>query len=224
MARLWRILIAVCGLLFLAAVFFPAFRPVPENWHNPRAGCMSNMKQLGLALIQYSQDYNETLPRDTNAAGHGWREAIYPYVQSPGVYRCPDDQRDTSHASLDNLPESYAANALCLATKNRQTAPMSLSSDTILAADTRGYDGEDWNIVSPAFLPQTDRELYTHKPSHYFYEHPPGTLNVLFADGHVKAMEPEATLMPRNLWTPNNTPFVGQDLSNARAILTHAGK
>ncbi len=77
-------------------------------------------------------------------------------------------------------------------------------------------------MTSPAFLPPSGREPYTHKPSHYFYQHPTGALNVLFVDGHVKAMKPDATLTPINLWTPNNVPFAGQDLSNARAILTHA--
>ena len=53
-------------------------------------------------------------------------------------------------------------------------------------ADTRGFDGEDWDMTAPAFLPATGRELHMHKPSHYLYEHPAGRLNVLFADGHVQ--------------------------------------
>ncbi len=222
MARFWRILLGVCGLLFLAAILFPVFQRVPENSFNPQTTCMSNMKQLGLALAQYTQDYGGDLPDKTSSKNAGWREAIYPYVKSTGVYHCPDDQRDNSHASSNNLPKSYAVNALCSGVSHKPAALASLSSTTILAADTRGFDGEAWNIVSPAFLPSSGRELYTHKPSHYFYQHPDGWLNLLFADGHVKAMKPGATLTPINLWTPNNTPLAGQDLSNARAILTHA--
>ncbi len=222
MARFWRILLGVCGLLFLAAILFPVFQRVPENSFRPQTGCVSNMKQLGLALIQYEQDYNETLPERASSTSSGWREAVYPYVKSTNVYRCPDDPRDNSRASSNNLPKSYAANALCFGGSRKPAALASLSSTTVLAADTRGFDGEAWNIVSPAFLPSSGRELYAHVPRHLFYEHLPGTLNLLFADGHVKAMKPDATLEPINLWTPNNIPFVGQDLSNARAILTHA--
>ena len=187
-----------------------------------RTSCMSNMKQIGLALAQYTQDYGGDLPDETLSKNTGWREALYPYVKSTNVYRCPDDPRDNSHASPDNLPKSHAANALCLSSGKKRVSVFSLSPTVVLAADTRGYDGEDWDMTSPAFLPSTGSELYTHKPSHYFYQHPPGTLNLLFADGHVKAMKPDATLTPLNLWTPGNTPFIGQDLSNARAILTHA--
>lgn len=222
MSRFWQMLLGICGLLFLAAILFPVFQRVPENPFRPRTGCMSNMKQLGLALIQYEQDYNETLPQKASSTSSGWRDAIYPYVKSTNVYRCPDDQRDNSHASPDNLPKSYAANALCLSSGKKRASISSLSPTVILAADTRGNAGEDWDMTSPAFLPSTGSELYTHKPSHYFYQHPVGTLNLLFADGHVKAIKPDAMLTPINLWTPNNTPFDGRDLTNARAILTHA--
>ena len=225
MASFYRIGCGVFGTLLLAALIFPIVQS--GSWDNTgrrRASCMSNMKQLGLALSQYTQDYGTLPPGATASHPSGWREAIYPYVKSTGVYRCPDDQRDNSHASPDNLPKSYAANALCFGGSRKPIAFVNLSPTAILAADTRGYDGEDWNIVSPAFLPSNGREMYTHKPSHYFYQHPSGMLNCLFADGHVKAMKPDATLMSINLWTPNNTPFAGQELSNARAVLTHAEK
>ncbi|MGI4792427.1 MAG: DUF1559 domain-containing protein [Janthinobacterium lividum] len=185
------------------------------------ASCQSNMKQIGLALDQYSQDNNGTLPRYSNANGHGWREAIYPYIKSTGVYRCPDDKRDSSHDSADNIPKSYAANhiASAMPIKLKMFADPAL---TISAVDTRGYGGEEWNMTDPAFLPTTGRELYSHTPRHLFYERMAGKVNFLFADGHVKALKPAATLVPINLWTVNNAPFTGQDLQNAQAILTHA--
>ena len=224
MARFWRVLLGVCGLLFLAALIFPIIQSGSwDNTNRYRTGCMSNMKQLGLALAQYTADYGGNLPNEALSKNAGWREAVYPYVKSTGVYRCPEDRRDGSQDAPTNLPKSYTANALCFGSNHKPIALTNLSSTVILAADTRGNTGEDLDMTSPAFLPSTGCELYTHKPSHYFYQHPAGTLNVLFVDGHVKGMKPAATLTPINLWTPNNTPFVGQDLTNARAILTHAG-
>lgn len=223
MASFYRIGCGVLGVLLVAALVFPIVQSGSrDNTGRRRASCMSNMKQLSLALAQYTQDYGGDLPNEASSGSSGWREAIYPYVKSTEVYHCPDDPRDNSHASPGDLPKSYAANAPCLSSGKKKVLISSLSATVILAADTRGYDGEDWDITRPAFLPSTGFELYTHKPSHYFYQHPPGTLNCLFVDGHVKAMKPDATLMPLNLWTPSNTPFVGQGLSNARAILTHA--
>jgi prepilin-type processing-associated H-X9-DG protein len=55
-----------------------------------------------------------------------------------------------------------------------------------------------------------------------FYEHSHGPVNFLFADGHVKGINPLATLTPINLWTHDNAPFSGQDLQNAQANLKHA--
>ena len=157
--------------VLLWLILFPLFLRARENIHSPATGCMSNMKQLGLALVQNSPS---------------------------------------------NLPKSYTANQLNLSAKSLNPA------QTIALVDTRGYDGEEWNIVSPAFLPNIGRELYAHIPRHIFYEHVTGNVNCLFTDGHVKALKPMATLTPVNLWTRDNAPFTGQDLSNAQAVLKQA--
>lgn len=218
MASFWRIGLSACGLLFFGNIVFSLIvspQMNPANSH--RTSCMSNMKQLGLALTQYSQDYNELLPPAATSDSSGWREATYPYVKSTSVYRCPDDERDRNKDAPGHLPESYAMNAFCLS-----NAAILDPKKTISVADTRGFGGEEWDMTAPAFLPSTGRELYTHKPSHYFYEHPTGWVNCLFNDGHVKAMKPMDTLTPTNLWTPSNAAFTGQSLTSARAILTHA--
>jgi len=219
-----RVLLTFVLLYFLAAFLTGG---VDELLYGNRHGnartaaCESNMKQLGLAFGQYSQDSDETLPRDTNAAGHGWREAIYPYVKASGIYHCPDDSRDYSYDAPDNLPKSYTVNHVSSTYPLRQKM-FANPARTISVIDTRGYDGEQWDMTSPAFLPSSHRALYAHTGRHLFYQHPAGRLNCLFADGHVRSYNPMKTLAPINLWTPNNMPFVGQDLSNARAILTHA--
>jgi prepilin-type processing-associated H-X9-DG protein len=236
MSKFAQVVIGSTGILFLLAVIlFPVFDHVISK--SPIASCQSNIAQLALALVQYSQDSDNTLPSATTADGHGWREAIYPYVQSPGVYRCPDDKRNGSQDSPGNLPKSYDANYLGLDANHRERGlfanshqpPASLNwktladpAQTISLVDARGGNGEEWNMTSPTFLPSSGRELFAHVPRHLFYEHLVGTLNCLFADGHVKAMQPDATLTPINLWTRDNAPFTGGDLQNAQAILKHA--
>ena len=182
-------------------------------------------------MTQYEQDNDANLPVfEKTTSGPSWREAVYPYVKASGVYQCPDDRRRGDYTS-NNLPRSYATNDL-LPGKDGLPAPLTglhtggtstiTSSHTIRIVDTRGYDGAEWDITNPMFLPDTGRVLYAHGPRHLFYEHPIGVLNCLFADGHVKAMKPMATLTPVNLWTRDNAPFTGQDLRNARTILKHA--
>lgn len=64
------------------------------------------MKQLGLAYVQYEQDYDDSLPPGVNVAGNGWAGQLYPYTKSVGVYYCPDDAHDSafiSYAENQNL-------------------------------------------------------------------------------------------------------------------------
>nr|WP_301002542.1 DUF1559 domain-containing protein [Capsulimonas corticalis] len=85
---------------------FPAFAKVREKAR--QTSCASNLKQLGLAFMQYTQDNDETLPSDSQHYGQGWAGKMYPYVKSTGVYGCPDDPTQPT-AGVFKL--SYALNA-----------------------------------------------------------------------------------------------------------------
>lgn len=93
-----ELLVVIAIIAILAAILFPVFAQAREK---ARAiSCISNLKQLGLAEQQYSQDNDEHYSGgytqiDTNGGGCGgtrvnWPEEIYPYVKSTGVYQCPD--------------------------------------------------------------------------------------------------------------------------------------
>ena len=224
MESVGRVALVVIALYILLVLFYdPVDSPlwVGHDSNIRRMACASNMEQLGLALVQYSQDYDNMLPTYATANGRGWREAVYPFTKSTYLYQCFDDARGRSNKyTEDNLPKSYGANSAIMT--GGSINAISEPSQVITVADMRGYDGEEWNMGSPAFLPSTGRKLYKHVPRHLFYDHPEGVLNLLFADGHVKGMKPAATLAPVNFWTRDNVPFVGKDLANAQAILKRA--
>ena len=77
-----------------------------------------------------------------------------------------------------------------------------------------------------------DMNLMNHYNNLDFFAGHTGVANFLFADGHVKAMRPTATInecdpagcAPKqtNLWTRDNSPYAGSDLTVARTSLQYA--
>ena len=103
-----ELLVVIAIIAILAAILFPVFQKVRENAR--RASCQSNEKQLGLAFIQYTQDYDESMPAGYPGAnwGQGWAGDIYSFVKSTGVYKCPDDSTSPSAANYSVV--SYSLN------------------------------------------------------------------------------------------------------------------
>jgi prepilin-type N-terminal cleavage/methylation domain-containing protein/prepilin-type processing-associated H-X9-DG protein len=140
-----ELLVVVAIISLLAAILFPVFARARENAR--RASCMSNMKQLGLAFMMYTQDYDDQLPTDSSPSGkippYSWDVCIAPYVgvkvavgASPSIFRCPSD------TSADNR-RSYSV-------------PMGgnylgVTSDTHSIINATFVFGEDYNL-SPVTL------------------------------------------------------------------------
>ena len=105
-----ELLVVIAIIAILAAILFPVFARARENAR--RSSCQSNLKQIGLGVLQYVQDYDERYPTGnagTAAFGNrrGWAGNIYPYVKSKQIFVCPSD---VTSASGNNTPISYALN------------------------------------------------------------------------------------------------------------------
>jgi len=62
-----ELLVVIAIIAILASILFPVFARARENAR--RASCMSNVKQIGLGLMQYTQDYDERYPPNWWCAG-----------------------------------------------------------------------------------------------------------------------------------------------------------
>jgi prepilin-type N-terminal cleavage/methylation domain-containing protein len=96
-----ELLVVIAIIAILAAILFPVFQKVRENAR--RTACISNGSQIGLAVTQYTQDYDEAMPifqayntaasgGDPGQPGHkGVEDELAPYTKAPALFKCPDD-------------------------------------------------------------------------------------------------------------------------------------
>ncbi|HEY3332781.1 MAG TPA: DUF1559 domain-containing protein [Capsulimonadaceae bacterium] len=99
-----ELLVVIAIIAILAAILFPVFATAREKAR--QTSCASNLKQLGLGVLQYVSDYDEIYPAGQFASmygpGCGWIGQIYPYVKSSGVFGCPSDT-----TVVPNLSDTY---------------------------------------------------------------------------------------------------------------------
>jgi prepilin-type N-terminal cleavage/methylation domain-containing protein len=98
-----ELLVVIAIIAILSAILFPVFSQGREKARGMT--CLSNMRQIGLAVAQYVQDYDETFPMNEYCVNgtqrYSWAEAIKPYTKVPnrpgwiyagpqgGIYDCP---------------------------------------------------------------------------------------------------------------------------------------
>jgi prepilin-type N-terminal cleavage/methylation domain-containing protein/prepilin-type processing-associated H-X9-DG protein len=134
-----ELLVVIAIIALLAAILFPVFGRARENAR--RASCMSNMKQIGLAVQQYTQDYDENmLPVRVSAGYFGagnpatnqyfhWGHLLLPYTKSEQIYVCPSNNQKR---------QGYTFNHYAGGFPNLKIAAINLSSQLVLFAEANG--------------------------------------------------------------------------------------
>jgi prepilin-type N-terminal cleavage/methylation domain-containing protein/prepilin-type processing-associated H-X9-DG protein len=116
-----ELLVVIAIIAILAAILFPVFGRARENGR--RSACQSNLKQIGLAFAQYSQDFDEKLPLtgyelpSGTARQWSYDRILAPYVGSKitsdsgqdgaSVWACPSDSFKRS-GTPTRQPRSYS--------------------------------------------------------------------------------------------------------------------
>ena len=208
-----ELLVVIAIIAILASILFPVFARARENAR--RSSCQSQLKQIGLGLMQYAQDFDERMPYDTIQIGgvnNSFRTSLQPYLKSTQVFNCPSNAKtQLDRSGTAGFTVDYAANTgyvdqndpVCgvtcgaLGFSNNANdfssyAPPHLSSfvstsETIAVMETdSGHQQKDY--YNP-YMSGTEMNLYNGHLA---------TSNYLFVDGHVKALKPLATVRAAN--------------------------
>jgi len=198
-----ELLVVIAIIAILAAILFPVFARARERAQ--MTACLNNMKQLGLAVMQYTDDHEQVLPPSTNynipkgERAHIWTGMVLPYIKSEDVYSCPSvpgagfargwDERNkgtigyTAATAIDASQAEGFPNAARLAAI-REPARTPLFGDTPtgpLSGKYRGYVFDPYvsptNPTDPRLSPPliADTDLVKDSPLS------PGELKPLYA-------------------------------------------
>ena len=205
-----ELLVVIAIIAVLAAILFPVFMQAKENGR--KAACQSNLRQLGLGLTEYLENWHgRFMPAYLVTAEGNWMSRMKEYLRSPGVAKCPSDsvdERSPPHAAGNDVRgPSYRINGWMWGGDqtpgmrphdvwggNVQNNPVSLSEVRYVTSMLAFADGQAVNgwgsttsfggvtDLNVPYYVKTDSNAAARSPMN---RHSDG-FNVCFLDGHVK--------------------------------------
>jgi prepilin-type N-terminal cleavage/methylation domain-containing protein/prepilin-type processing-associated H-X9-DG protein len=181
-----ELLVVIAIIAILAAILFPVFAQARESAR--KTSCLSNQKQIGLAMMQYAQDYDECyMPTmiPVNPYKGMALQACYSYFKSLKMIVCPSDNRTSptnSYGYNINLgnnggvytPRVYKPCGINVSAVNLPSQTIAFYEDFM--SDWVGADGMQGSVGTNYNVGFGGTQLTVHQN---------GT-NLLFADGHAK--------------------------------------
>jgi prepilin-type N-terminal cleavage/methylation domain-containing protein/prepilin-type processing-associated H-X9-DG protein len=205
-----ELLVVIAIIAILAAILFPVFAKAREKARS--ASCQSNLKQIGLAILQYCQDYDELFPvvrgyDPTIGKYWTWKSEIWPYVKNDKVFTCPSSPYinqpycgDCRNCAAESIEQPYLDRSYAWATASGDNP----ATDNFSYANGARPPSQA-TIKAPSMtlmIVETHTTCIDHcawcsgnaRCDHNAYG------NFLFVDGHVKIMKWTQTYQPVCMW------------------------
>ena len=215
-----ELLVVIAIIAILAAILFPVFAKAREKAR--QASCNSNMKQIGVAMLSYVQDYDEKFGQSLSGTAAGTftvYHEIMPYMKSSQILECPSNQDEITRAGMTAVLGALGA------------PPVAAGFDgTSYIFNTAVFeDGNLTGAVAPISLAELDRPSETFALADGNIEATAAfrspimgnhneAANAIFLDGHakvVKCVETTSTYgdcegQTRNWWRISGGPYANR--------------
>ncbi|MDR3707357.1 MAG: DUF1559 domain-containing protein [Capsulimonadaceae bacterium] len=243
-----ELLVVIAIIAILAAILFPVFAKAREK--SRQAACLSNEKQLGLAVAQYLQDYDGVFPMRYYPNSNplvDWQMVILPYVKSVGVFSCPDNLSTGAGVAYTSpaMPISYAPNCVdnplgvdqiglfgdTLTSNSANESQIAIPASVVELCEINWNNSDfvvnnNWYVTCGGTL--TNCTVAGNRSAPALFAGHTGLSNILYADAHVKATNLMNTLSSTeggggqvDAWTRDGS-NLPSGLSYAQAILSGA--
>jgi prepilin-type N-terminal cleavage/methylation domain-containing protein/prepilin-type processing-associated H-X9-DG protein len=190
-----ELLVVIAIIAILAAILFPVFAKAREKAR--QSSCLSNMKQIGLAVAQYCQDYDEGFPMhnctwDATPCSVG---QLDPYCKNVQMWKCPSDSGTPGPSAGTSNRPSYAFNQEELnGGAGRTLGDVQMPAETVCHSEaTAGY------LAIPRCYGITNNAKLCARPyGGYFVGRHNDGLNMSFVDGHAKWVKLDGRVLDTN--------------------------
>ena len=239
-----ELLVVIAIIAIIAAILFPVFQQVRENAR--RTACISNGRQIGLAVKQYLQDSDEVMPvfqayntaasgADPGKPGHkGVEDELLPLTGSRDLFKCPDDGGGPTTGGKsyrDTYGSSYRFTKACYTVvpgpngSYEDDAPVDANAaDPVkVVTDAQFQVPSDTRLMRDEMMPwfsaaqDPGGAKYGYVGATVYYQQwHPGGATVIFVDGHAKFLTSSAAF-DKTAVTPDGKTYNDLDPANGNA-------
>jgi prepilin-type processing-associated H-X9-DG protein len=215
-------LVVIAIIAILAAILFPVFAKAREKAR--QSSCQSNLKQIGVAIMQYAQDYDERLPAcrlqdnwanpydNNNLQTMDWRAAIQPYIKSLQVLACPSNTGTDKSGSNGGGRSGGFFHHYAMPTSGGGNQTNGFSYNVGYSASLAAISAPAQTLQAVETVSQGNPDIYGGNARNDKFTKHSDMGNFLYCDGHVKAQKWSSTFQPWCSWRFDGTLDTGWTL------------